>query len=142
MKETLMHRIAIVVALWLLPLCAQEISGTWQGTLHVGPQDLRILIQFAKSDQDAYTAKLYSIDQDPNPIAATSVVLEGLNLKLAIFGIGFSYEGKLTPDSASIEGTATRGATLPLELRRATKKTPGRSTLVLIPRSSPWWTRT
>jgi hypothetical protein len=48
----LMNRTAIAAALWLLPasLCAQDISGTWQGTLHAGPQDQRLVIQIGKND--------------------------------------------------------------------------------------------
>jgi hypothetical protein len=46
---------------------AQDISGNWQGTLHAG-KDLRIIVNFYKGDKDGWSAKMYSIDQTPQPI--------------------------------------------------------------------------
>ena len=82
-----------------------------------------LVIQIARDGAGAYTADFYSIDQSPDPLPASLVVLEGSNLRLAFSLIGFSYEGKLSPDGASIQGTATQGAALLLELKRATKDT-------------------
>jgi non-heme chloroperoxidase len=120
-----MLRITMAAALWLLPasLYAQDITGTWQGTVHRGQQDQRLVIRIAKPDASAYGAELYSIDQSPDPVPAESVVLTGSNLKLGFSLIGFSYEGKLSPDGTSIEGSANQGGAFPLELKRATKET-------------------
>jgi len=123
--QRLLHRIATASAVWLLPasLCARDISGAWQGTLHRGAQDLRLVIQIAKNDAGAYSAKLYRIDQTSQAIPVTSVALEGLNLRLVVAAIRVSYEGKLTADGTSIEGVWKGASALPLELKRATKET-------------------
>jgi pimeloyl-ACP methyl ester carboxylesterase len=125
MQKMLRTIVMSAALLWLLPLslCAQDISGTWQGTLRSGPQDRRLVIQIRKDDAGAYRAFWYSIDQSPDPVPAETVVLEGSNLKLGFSLVGFSYDGKLSPDGASMVGTAKQPAALPLELKRATKKT-------------------
>jgi pimeloyl-ACP methyl ester carboxylesterase len=101
---------------------AQDITGDWQGTLKVGRQDLRLIVQIAKGDV-GWKATLCSIDQTTSPIPATSVALEGSNLKLTVEAVRGTYEGRISPDGASITGTWTQGAPLPLVLRRATKET-------------------
>ena len=65
----------------------------------------------------------HSIDQSPDPIPVTSVTLEGSNLKMTVDEVGATYEGKISVDGASIDGTWTQGKPLPLALRRATKET-------------------
>ena len=120
-----MRKVVMTAILWLLAasVYAQDITGIWQGTLHSRPQDQRLVLRIGKNDAGGYRALLYSIDQSPDPVPADSVVLEGANLKLAFSLVGFSYEGKLSPDGSSIAGTATQGVPLPLELKRATRET-------------------
>jgi len=105
---------------------AQDISGDWQGTLKAGAQELRILLQVAKSDNGEWRATMLSIDQSPDrgaSIPATLFSLDGSNVRFAIDAIRCSYDGKLSADGASISGTWTQGRPLPLEFRRATKET-------------------
>ena len=105
---------------------AQDISGDWQGTLKAGAQELRILLQVAKSDNGEWRATMLSIDQSPDrgaSIPATLFSLDGSNVRFAIDAIRCSYDGKLSADGASISGTWTQGRALPLEFRRATKET-------------------
>lgn len=112
-----------VLALAGSALYAQDISGNWQGTLHAGPQDLRLIVEIAKADGGGWKASLFSIDQTTNAIPVSSVTLVGSNLVLTVDAVRGTYEGKLTADGASIAGTWTQGVPLPLELRRATKET-------------------
>ena len=105
--------------------CAQDISGDWQGTLKAGAQELRILLQIAKSDNGEWRATMVSIDQTPDRgagIPISSFSLDGSNIRFAIVTIRGSYDGKLSADGASIAGTWTQGQPLPLEFRRATKE--------------------
>ena len=44
------NRFMALTAFPALFACAQDISGDWQGTLKAGVQELRILLQIAKSD--------------------------------------------------------------------------------------------
>ncbi len=103
-------------------LRAQDITGNWQGTLKVG-KDLRIILQFSKDDGHL-KAVMYSIDQTPQPFKASSASLDGTTVKFAVNLIGGTYEGKLSADGKTIDGTWTQGGTpLPFVLTRATKET-------------------
>jgi len=107
-------------------LLAQNVTGTWQGALQPpqGPQ-LRIVIKISRADDESLKAVMYSIDQGAQPINATSVSLQGSNLKMAVTNIGGNYDGKLNGDGNSISGTWSQGgpAALPLILTRATTET-------------------
>jgi uncharacterized protein (TIGR03435 family) len=112
-----------IIALAALPgsaLQAQNFTGTWQGTLKAGPQELRTVIKISLDD-DKLKAILYSIDQKAQ-IPFSSVTKDGSTIKMAIAGLG-GYEGKLSADGNSITGTFTQGAPFPLNLTRATPET-------------------
>ncbi|HEV2136739.1 MAG TPA: TIGR03435 family protein [Terracidiphilus sp.] len=101
----------------------QDIVGTWQGTLHAG-RDLRTVLKVTKDDKGAYKADLYSIDQGGAPIAAKTVTFQDRELKYAIPQIGGSYDGKMSSDGNTIEGTWTQyDHPLPLTITRATPET-------------------
>jgi uncharacterized protein (TIGR03435 family) len=104
------------------PNKGQDISGTWQGTLHAG-RDLRTVVKISKADDGSYKAVFYSIDQGGDGLPVKTTTLEGATLKMALPMIGGSYEGKLSADGNSITGTWTQGAPLPLDLTRATPET-------------------
>ncbi len=114
--------IAAVTLLLASTLFAQDIAGDWQGTLKV-EKDLRIVLQIAKAENGGWNATLYSLDQGREGIRANAVTLQGSSLKVTIDALGGTYEGKVSPDAASIQGTWTQGVGLPLELRRASKET-------------------
>ena len=54
---------------------------------------------------------------------STRFDLQGANLKFAVGALRGTYEGKVSPDGASIEGTWSQGQPLPLEFLRATQDT-------------------
>jgi len=112
-----------LAALLVLPACAQDIAGDWQGTVKAGGGELRLIVKIGESASGGWKATLYSIDQSPNPIPVSSVTLIGSNLKLAVEAVRGTFDGKLSADGNSIAGTWTQGGALPLELRRATKQT-------------------
>ncbi len=114
--------LAGIVAANVGNLMAQDLAGTWQGTLQAG-KELRIVLKVSKAD-DAWKAMFYSIDQSGQGLAASSVSLQGGNVKVAIAGVGGNYEGKLSADGGSITGTWTQGpAPLALNLTKATDAT-------------------
>jgi uncharacterized protein (TIGR03435 family) len=102
-------------------LYAQDMTGTWQGTLKM-PRELRIVIKISM-ENDKLKAAFYSIDQQSPAINANSVERNGSTLKMGIAAIGGTYEGKLTADGNSITGTFTQGIAQPLDLVRATAET-------------------
>jgi len=114
-----------IIAFAALPgiaLRAQNLTGSWQGTLRPGDRELRIVIKIALDD-DKLKATTYSIDQGAQPIAASAITHNGSTIKMTVAAIGGSYEGKLSADGNSITGTWTQGGPLPLILVRATTDT-------------------
>jgi uncharacterized protein (TIGR03435 family) len=103
----------------------QDMSGTWQGTLNAGGQQLRTVIKISKADDGSLKAVLYSIDQaGGRGFGASAVTVQGSTVQISISAIGGSYQGKLSTDGNSIEGTWTQGSgTLTLNLTRATGDT-------------------
>lgn len=104
---------------------AQNVTGTWQGTLQP-PQGkaLRAVIKVAL-DNDKLKATFYpNIDQDGRSIAASSFTKDGSNIKMTIGAVNGTYEGKLGADGNSITGTWSQGGpALPLNLAKATPET-------------------
>jgi hypothetical protein len=120
------HRFIALAAFTALLACAQDVSGDWQGTLRAGAQEIRILLQIAKSDGGEWKATMLSIDQSPDRGARappTSFSAAGSSVRFTIDAVRSSYDGNLSADGASISGTWTQGRPLPLEFRRATKET-------------------
>lgn len=105
-------------------LFAQDLTGDWQGSLALpNGKELRTVIKIVKTDGGALQGTFYSIDQGGQSIPVRPVTLQGSAVKMAIPGIGGSYEGKLEADG-SIAGNFKQGpATLPLNLKRATAET-------------------
>ena len=118
--------------LWLLLLAfamfhygaasAQDITGTWQGTLHAPGHDLRTVLKITKALDGTLSTAFYSIDQGGQPFSATKTTLEGGTFRMALVGMGLEYEGKLSPDGKTIAGTSTQGMqALPLNFAKVTE---------------------
>jgi len=101
-----------------------NITGTWQGTAHVpGSHDRRFVLKIAKDEKGALSATLYSIDQKEKPMAGDSVRFAGGALRFVNQFPGLTYEGKISADGNSINGTLTQVNAFPLVLERATPET-------------------
>jgi Protein of unknown function (DUF3738) len=109
-------------------LLAQNITGTWQGTLKVngpnGSVDLRLVMKISRADDESLKGIFYSIDQGGAPVNATGVTLKGSAVKISIAQLNGTFEGNLGGDGNTIRGKWTQGAdALPLNLVRATDQT-------------------
>jgi non-heme chloroperoxidase len=106
-------------------LCAQDITGVWQGTLN--GSETRLMIRISQQLDGTLQARILRVDQNPpdwgSGNGATSVSLEGSDFKLTADSGKVSYEGNVSADGNSITGTWTQGSSSPLDLRRATEKT-------------------
>jgi hypothetical protein len=103
-------------------LRAQDLTGTWQGTLKAS-KDLRMILVIAKVD-GKLQAKLYSIDETAQPFTVSSISQDGLMLKFAIELNGTTYEGKMNADNSKIAGTWTQAVTpTPMVFSHATSET-------------------
>jgi uncharacterized protein (TIGR03435 family) len=120
-----------ILALLAMPgsaLLAQNITGTWQGTLKVnspnGPVDLRSVMKISRADNESLKGVFYSIDQDPTPTAITGISLKGAAVKISLTQMNATFEGTLSGDGNTITGRWTQGnRVLPLSLARATDQT-------------------
>jgi hypothetical protein len=107
-------------------ICAQDIAGDWQGTLLARQGPLRTVLKVSKSDDGGWRAMMYSIDQgrDKGGTRVTSITLQGSILRYLIDSINGSYEGKLSADGTSVEGTWTQNnGPRQLNFQRPTKET-------------------
>lgn len=112
-------------------LFAQDITGTWQGTIHT-TTDFREVIKIAK-DGNGLKAMLVGIDSQPGLSFGTRpgqsfpsppVTVQGKAIKIQFPGIGGAYQGTLSADGNSIAGSLLQnGTTLTLNLVRATAQT-------------------
>ena len=124
MKKFMLWMVALA-ALSPDALLAQDLTGTWQGTLQLpNGRELRTVIKVSKADGGGMRALMYSIDQGGQAIPVNPVTLQGSAVKMSIPGIGGTYEGKLEADADSITGTWKQGPEpLALNLKRATAQT-------------------
>src|SRR5260370_17444876 len=107
--------IALVVLLFTAILHAQDISGSWQGTLKTG-KDLRCILQVEKDGKGGWKAKFYSIDQSTDSMPASSFSFQDATIKFAIAQVPASYEAKLTPHRTPTTATSTPPHPPPLPL--------------------------
>ena len=115
-----MPRIIALAVLSLGALFAQDVTGTWQGTLQTPQQALRIVIKISKADT-GLKAVMYSIDQGAQ--LAGTATQQGSTVKISVPGIGGAYEGKLDADGVVLVGTWTQGgAPMPMNLKHVTSE--------------------
>lgn len=118
-----MPRVGFVGVLLASTLCAQDITGDWQGKLKVGTQELRVVFRIEKAESGAWRTSLYSVDRGTDGTSANSVTLQGDEVKVSFDALRGAYEGKLSADGTSIKGTWTQGRPMQLDLQRATEET-------------------
>jgi uncharacterized protein (TIGR03435 family) len=105
------------------PASPHDLADTWQGTLHAG-QDLRTIVKITKDDKGVYKGTFYSIDQGSQGFNLDTVVLDGQDVKFTLKLFNVTYQGKLSADGKTIDGTSSQGGgSLPLVLTRATPET-------------------
>ncbi len=111
-------RSAIPVKTEHKPARPSDIDGAWLGRLDTGAAKLRVVFHITNFE-DGLLATLDSLDQGANGIPATSVSRDGVKLKVEVKSIGGVFEGKISADLSTIEGTWTQAGTpFPLVLRR------------------------
>ncbi len=95
-----------------------DIDGLWLGNLDAGPIQLRTVFKIANTAA-GLTVEVQSPDQSPTWFPATGVTRDGSKLTFELKTLGATYEGAVTADSSSIDGTLTqRGRAMPLSVKR------------------------
>jgi uncharacterized protein (TIGR03435 family) len=106
---------------------AQDVGGTWQGTMQVD-KGMRIVLVISRGDRGdngvGWKGVYYSIDQEVQGRLIPSITVQGADFRFAIASIDGRYEGKIGADGTSITGMWTQGkAPYVLNLVRATGET-------------------
>lgn len=121
--KRIFSRLAALAALFSAGVCAQDLSGQWQGTLPTPQRDLRIVFKLSKTPSPGFQVAMYSIDQAARAFAGTAT-LQGATVKISVPGLGVAYEGKLETDGVNLTGTWTQGGgtSLPLSLKHVNQQ--------------------
>ena len=111
-------------------LSAQDLAGSWQGTLKGATKNQRAIVEITKSENGGWKALVHT-DQTTEVLAADSVTLDGSHIRITIDPLNSVYEGTISAYRSSINETWKGGNPSfmrtwdkpeALDLRRATKK--------------------
>jgi pimeloyl-ACP methyl ester carboxylesterase len=95
------------------------LAGSYAGTLQAGEAQLHLLLHLTNNANGSLHATLDSLDQGVFAIEATGVSQSGATLKLEVASVGAHFEGKVSADHSTIDGTWKQGnAELPLVFHR------------------------
>ena len=95
------------------------LEGTYTGSLQAGEAQLHIVLHVSRNAVGALHATLDSLDQAVFAIEANSVSLKAGTLKFEVQSVGVNFEGKISADHKTIDGTWIQGsASLPLVFHR------------------------
>jgi uncharacterized protein (TIGR03435 family) len=99
-------------------LHAQDLTGTWQGTIIATPNNVRTIINFKKSDKGEMTGLMYRPDEATwQPVPVSAIKVQGGTVTFALSLMEVTYEGKVGADGKFITGTWAHGPTThPLDL--------------------------
>ena len=96
-----------------------EVEGTWLGTITVPGTELRVVFHITRDSNGTLTATLDSPDQGVSGIPVGSVVVTGDSLRMDVPAVGGFYEGAISEDGRTIDGTWSQGGgSVPLVLER------------------------
>jgi len=87
-----------------------DIEGAWMGKLDTGALKLRVVFHFTNA-AGGLTATMDSPDQNAKGMPVTSVTLDGSSIVVEMKQIAGKFEGKISSDLNSIDGTWTQGQT-------------------------------
>jgi uncharacterized protein (TIGR03435 family) len=104
-------------------LLAQDITGTWQGTLKAATE-MRFVVKISKTQDGGFKGVVYNIDRGGFGVQSSSISLQGSALEMSVPGMGGAYSGTLNSEGTLITGTWTQGQPFSLDLSRPTGDTP------------------
>lgn len=97
---------------------AQNISGYWQGVLHITKNDSLTIGMLVDMDDDSLRVVMDSPDQYYMDIATNSSMWEDSTLSWKVSDIGASFSGRLSADGQSIIGIFKQGSKMDLTFER------------------------
>ncbi|HXT15393.1 MAG TPA: alpha/beta hydrolase [Gemmatimonadaceae bacterium] len=105
-------------------LPAQNALGTWQGTLQLPAQPLRLVIDIAR-DNGRLKTVLFSLDQRgfESPITADTITISSRTVRLVFSRARAEFIGTFDRTGDTLSGSWMQGGSSPLVLVRATAQT-------------------
>jgi pimeloyl-ACP methyl ester carboxylesterase len=101
------------------PAHVKALEGTWTGSLQAGEAVLHLVLHISKAENGSLKAALDSLDQGVYGIEVSTITRTESALKFEVASVNASYEGKVSADRHSIDGTWSQGAaSLPLIFHR------------------------
>jgi len=97
MKKTTLLVLSILMS---LSICAQDISGKWNGTLNIQGTQLRVVFNISQTDK-GYSTKMDSPDQGAKNIPVTTTEFEKSVLNLAV-GAAIQYTATLDKEGVFV----------------------------------------
>jgi uncharacterized protein (TIGR03435 family) len=108
-------------------LYGQTLTGTWQGVLKrpdAPNGEQRIVIRVSRTEADKLAATIYFINLEAGTLVPSSAVTaNGAGLKMSFARINGAWEGWLSADGETLDGTWMQDEPRPLVLTRATAET-------------------
>ena len=113
-----MKPVKILFAFAILPLFsfAQNITGTWYGTLKAQGQNIKLVFHISKVE-NGFTATMDSPDQGAKGIPVNTTTFDGSKLKLEITAANIEYDGELK-DTIITGNFMQSGFSFPMDLTR------------------------
>jgi non-heme chloroperoxidase len=124
MKKIFLISIFVLLSITQSSFSQTDLTGYWQGNLDLGFKKLRMLVWIAK-DTDSRKGILRNLDQYSQPVPIDSITLDGSTVKFVIGITNADYEGEISPEGDSINGTYSQSSKqrFPLTLHRVTRAT-------------------
>ncbi|HEX4007116.1 MAG TPA: hypothetical protein VHX60_13155 [Acidobacteriaceae bacterium] len=94
------------------------VDGAWKGAISAGGNTLHIVFHFNTIPGGAIRCSMDSLDQGAMGIPCGDVKLDGKKVSLDAAPVHGTYDGKLRPDGAHIDGTWSQGTPLELDLTK------------------------
>ncbi len=94
------------------------VDGFWLGTLHAGPQSLRIQISVRSDAGGREYCTLDSLDQRAFGLTCSNVLFSGTDFSFDVPVVRGRWSGKLSSDGRSLTGMWSQGQALPLNFER------------------------
>ena len=126
-KRITVGLMTLILTMAFIPLQAQDIAGSWKGTLTVQGAEIPLVFNIHKED-GKYTATLDSPSQGATGMPLDETVFENNRLTLSLKKAGIRYAGELKDEK--LTGTFYQGGMeLPLTLTKTKKEIPGDASL-------------
>lgn len=88
---------------------SSTLEGHWSGSLQAGDAVLHLVLHVSKTEDGSLKATLDSLDQGVYGIEVTSLTQKESTLHFSVGSVGASFEGRIAPDHATIDGGWTQG---------------------------------